>query len=144
MGPMAEAGFGAIVNVIHVYSFDQGAPAFAHSGAARAGVLNLTRTLAPYLGRHGVTINAFAPGRGRHRRHAGQRGRRARHGRGRGPGQGRRRRRRSAAWAGPSEMAAIILFLCSPAARFVNGAAIVADGGELVNGLWNPFPPGTL
>ena len=27
-------------------------------------------------------------------------------------------------------MAAIIMFLCSPAARFVNGAALVADGSE--------------
>jgi hypothetical protein len=27
-------------------------------------------------------------------------------------------------------MAGIILFLCSPAARFVNGAALVADGSE--------------
>ena len=98
MGPMSEAGFGAIVNVVHVYSFDQGAPAFAHSGAARAGVLNLTRTLAPYLGPHGVTINALAR-RGRYRRPPGQRGRRARDGRGRGAGHAAAMAP-SAAWAG--------------------------------------------
>jgi len=28
------------------------------------------------------------------------------------------------------EMAGVILFLCSPAARFINGAALVADGSE--------------
>lgn len=143
MGPMAEAGSGAIVNVIHVYSFDQGAPAFAHSGAARAGVLNLTRTLAPYLGRHGVTINALAPGV------VGTAGLQANEADALGMDEAAAQD--TAAAIAPvgrmgraGEMAAIVLFLCSPAARFVNGAAIVADGGELVNGLWNPFPPGTL
>jgi NAD(P)-dependent dehydrogenase (short-subunit alcohol dehydrogenase family) len=46
MTPMTEAGYGAIVNVVHVFSFDRGAPGFAHSGAARAGVVSLTRTMA--------------------------------------------------------------------------------------------------
>ena len=62
MTPMAEAGAGAIVNIVHTFSFERGAPMFAHSGAARAGVVNLVKTLAPYLMRRGVTINAFAPG----------------------------------------------------------------------------------
>lgn len=47
--PMMQRGSGSIVNVVHVYSFERGAPMFAHSGAARAGVVNLTRSLAPYL-----------------------------------------------------------------------------------------------
>ena len=62
MVPMAEAGFGAIVNVVHLFSFDRGAPMFVHSGAARAGVVNMVKTLAPYLMRKGVTINVLAPG----------------------------------------------------------------------------------
>ncbi len=62
MAPMAEAGSGSIVNVVHTFSFDRGAPMFVHSGAARAGVVNMVKTLAPYLMRRGVTINAFAPG----------------------------------------------------------------------------------
>jgi NAD(P)-dependent dehydrogenase (short-subunit alcohol dehydrogenase family) len=143
MGPMTEAGFGAIVNVIHVFSFDRGAPAFVHSGAARAGVLSLTRSMAPYLGYHGVTINALAPGTigtdSLQENEVGQLG------------------YDEAAWAeevdrtapmrrmaSADEMAAIVLFLCSPAARFVNGAALVADGAELRANWIEFFPRGAL
>lgn len=143
MGPMTEAGFGAIVNVIHVYSFDRGAPLFVHSGAARAGVLNLTRTMAPYLGYHGVTINALAPGT------IGTEGVQANEFDEMGIDPARaaeiadqvgpmRRMGRS------DEMAAIILFLCSPAARFVNGADLVADGGEMRTNWFNFFERGDL
>ncbi len=59
MGPMAEAGAGSIVNVVHTFSVERGAPMFVHSASARAGVVNMVKTLAPYLMRRGVTINAF-------------------------------------------------------------------------------------
>ena len=42
------------------------------------------------------------------------------------------------------EMAAIILFLCSPAARFVNGADLVADGGEMRANWFSFFERGDL
>jgi len=143
MGPMAEAGRGAIINVVHVFSFDRGAPWFVHSGAARAGVVNMTHTMAPYLGYHGVTINALAPGTvataGMHENEAGQVG------------------YDEDAWAvvaeevGPmrrmgsaGEMAAIIAFLASPGGRFINGAAIVADGGESQSNWLNVFERGAL
>ena len=49
---MMERQTGSIVNVAHVFSFDRGAPMFAHSGAARAGVVewfqqNQTATFNP-------------------------------------------------------------------------------------------------
>ena len=44
-------------------------------------------------------------------------------------------------FAEPDEIAAIILFLCSPAARFVNGAALVADGGQYVGAWTDWFDP---
>jgi NAD(P)-dependent dehydrogenase (short-subunit alcohol dehydrogenase family) len=129
MGPMTHAGYGAIVNVIHIYSFDRGAPMFVHSGAARAGVVNMTRSLAPYLGHHGVTINAFAPGTiatpGMYEHEADK------------MGYTEDGFNETFVQIGPmrrlgtvEEAAATILFLCSPAARYVNGAAIVADGAE--------------
>ena len=67
MGPMAAAGSGAIVTIVHTFSLERGAPMFVHSGAARAGVVNMVKTLAPYLMRRGVTINAFAPASSRRR-----------------------------------------------------------------------------
>ena len=129
MGPMTAAGYGAIVNVVHIFSFDRGAPWFVHSGAARAGVVSLTRSMAPYLGYHGVTINALAPGTvatpGMHENEVGQLGFSEEEWAVEAEAIGPMRR-----MAQVDEMAAIILFLCSPAARFINGAALVADGSE--------------
>ncbi|MGE0599629.1 MAG: SDR family oxidoreductase [Dehalococcoidia bacterium] len=134
VGPLMTAQeFGAVVNIVHVYSFDRGAPSFVHSGAARAGVVSLTRTLAMYWARHNVTINALAPGsiatEGlREKEYAqmdvadyetvqirdvpahrlGER----------------------------DEMAEICAFLCSPAARYINGSVITADGAQSL-GNWS-------
>jgi NAD(P)-dependent dehydrogenase (short-subunit alcohol dehydrogenase family) len=142
VGPhMLARRCGAIVNIVHVYSFDRGAPAFAHSGAARAGVVNLTKSLAYYWARHGVTINALAPGSV------------ATH--------GLREEEYSRAeqsdyeqlqikdipthrLADADEVAAIVLFLCSPAARYINGATIIADGAQYLENwtpMWDPEVP---
>jgi NAD(P)-dependent dehydrogenase (short-subunit alcohol dehydrogenase family) len=130
VGPLLTAQkFGAVVNIVHVYSFERGAPPFVHSGAARAGVVNMTRTLANYWARHNVTINAHAPGSIstealREREYAqlsvenyeqlqvadvpahrlGER----------------------------AEMAEICAFLCSPAARYITGSVLTADGGQSI------------
>ena len=40
--------------------------------------------------------------------------------------------------ADPDEIAALTLFLCSPAARYINGATLVADGA-LSLGNWTPW-----
>ena len=118
MPHLMERQRGAIVNIVHIYSFERGAPMFAHSGAARAGVVNLTRSLAPYLEARNVTINALAPGVTVSPAAAANYGFTEEEWRAQ-PSRSR--------YADPEDMAAIILFLCSPAARMINGSVIVAD-----------------
>ncbi len=130
MQPMAAAGSGSIINVVHTFSFERGAPMFAHSGAARAGVVNLVKSLAPYLMRKGVTINAFAPGVFATPGMVGAEletvGRTEASFTDELVAEGTTVRLGSV-----DEMAAMVLFLCSPAARYVSGATIIADGASM-------------
>ncbi len=132
---LIETGYGSVVNLVHPQAFDRGAPTFAHSGAARAGVVNLTRTMAIYLADKDITCNALAPGsidtEGWHEKEIANMG---------GDAEAiiqsilddcpARR------YATADEVAAQIVFLCSPAARYITGQALVADGG-LVLANWN-------
>src|SRR4030095_9565744 len=52
---MVEGGGGAVVNVASTFAL-VGAPGFAHYAAAKAGLLQLTKTAALEFGEHGVRV----------------------------------------------------------------------------------------
>ena len=59
--PMREAGYGRIVNICSNVVL-AGTPNLAHYVASKGGILGFTRALAREIGKHGITVNAVAPG----------------------------------------------------------------------------------
>jgi citronellol/citronellal dehydrogenase len=59
--PALKARKGGVVNVI-ADIWQRATPGMAHSAAARAGVVSLTRTLAVEWGTYGIRVNAVSPG----------------------------------------------------------------------------------
>jgi NAD(P)-dependent dehydrogenase (short-subunit alcohol dehydrogenase family) len=59
---MVDQGAGAIVNVASVNAFFQPDAATIDYGAAKAALVNLTKTLSQEFGARGVRVNAVSPG----------------------------------------------------------------------------------
>jgi NAD(P)-dependent dehydrogenase (short-subunit alcohol dehydrogenase family) len=59
---MVSQGSGAIVNVASVNAFFQPDGATIDYGAAKAALVNLTKTLSQEFGPHGIRVNAVSPG----------------------------------------------------------------------------------
>jgi NAD(P)-dependent dehydrogenase (short-subunit alcohol dehydrogenase family) len=120
---MIANGGGRIVNVIaNIY---RGFPGMVHTGAARAGVENMTMTLAVEWAQFGILVNAVAPGIIRSSGTAQY------------PPQLLERgiRETPLKRAGTcEEVAASIVFLASPAAQFITGATLRLDGGQALWG----------
>jgi citronellol/citronellal dehydrogenase len=116
---MREHG-GAVVSI--VMENWRGFPGMAHSGAARAGVVNLTQTLALEWAPYGVRVNAVAPGiinsSGLHRYPEAVQQQLA--GIGREVPAGR--------MGTEDEVASAVVYLLSPAAAFISGATLRVDG----------------
>jgi NAD(P)-dependent dehydrogenase (short-subunit alcohol dehydrogenase family) len=62
LAPMLEQGAGAIVNVASVNAFFQPDAGTIDYGAAKAALVNLTKSLAQEFGPHGIRVNAVSPG----------------------------------------------------------------------------------
>jgi NAD(P)-dependent dehydrogenase (short-subunit alcohol dehydrogenase family) len=121
---MIEQGEGgAILSVIASYAWT-GGPGTAHSAAAKAGILALTRTLAVEWAPHKIRVNCICPGPTDTE----------------GAGQALwptdEDRRRVAATvplgrlATPEEVAAWAAALCSPYADYITGENLTIDGGH--------------
>ena len=123
---------GAIVNM--TADFRNGMPGMAHSGAARAGMSNLTQTAAYEWAHAGVRVNAVAPGWiassgmdtyggamkaliPRLKEHVPLR-----------------------RMGGEAEVSAAIVFLLSPAAAFISGVTLQIDGAASLGSEIFPIP----
>jgi len=118
---MVPRGRGAIVNISSGAALS-GEPGLGAYSAAKAGVINLSKTAAVENARHGIRVNAVLPGAT--------------------ATQGLMAGVQSSpypenAWTGqiparrfgePDEIANAVLFLVSPLSTYVNGATLVVDG----------------
>jgi len=118
-GPMRAQRYGKIVNIASHQAFRPGF-GIANYAASKAALIGLTRSAAVDLGPSNVNVNAVAPGfvktellstlprevleRAEHESVLGR-------------------------VAEPEDVARVIAFLCSEAARHITGQVIVVDGG---------------
>ena len=120
---IAAATPGNVVNVGASYSWT-GGPGFAHSAAAKAGVKNLTETLAVEWAPYGIRVNYLVPGLIPHEDEPEQ----IRNVPGRGD------RDAASIPAGrvgtPREFGWAATFLASPYASYITGATLVVDGAN--------------
>lgn len=133
---MKPRGGGKIINIVNDYCFDRGAPEFAHSGAARSGVVNLSYTLALEMAPYGITVNVVSPGlidSGAFAKYYGE--------------------EKYGDWLdrclvtvpahrfGESEeVAALVAFVASPAADYLTGVALRLDGGAYLGNIEFAWP----
>jgi NAD(P)-dependent dehydrogenase (short-subunit alcohol dehydrogenase family) len=113
---------GSIVSILANYIWT-GSPGTIHSGAAKAGVMSMTRTLAVEWAPHGIRVNAVAPGPIE------------------SPGAARQLWSTPEAvdritnivplrrWGTPAEVADAVAFLAAPQSGFITGEILTVDGG---------------
>jgi len=122
---MADRNAGCIVNVSSIAARNGGGPGAAAYAAAKGALLTYTKSLAKELAPHGIRVNAIAPGviaTPYHERHS--------------PGEVFQKFIASIPLgrAGtPAEIADVIVFLASPAARYITGETIEVNGGMLMD-----------
>jgi NAD(P)-dependent dehydrogenase (short-subunit alcohol dehydrogenase family) len=121
---MVQRGYGRIINISSVTS-SFGYAGLAPYGASRGGIRQLTMSLADDWGKHGVTVNALAPGWFRTEQNKVM--------------------YEDAEWVeylkeriplnrpgAPDDLDGAVVFLASEASRYVTGQTLLVDGGITV------------
>lgn len=113
---------GAIVNIASLAALVPYETSVAY-GAAKAGVVSITQTLAAEYGKHGIRVNCIAPGHVRtpipEALYRGKEDLRA----------AQNRIIPIGRWGEPEELGRVAVFLASEAASYVTGQTIVVSGG---------------
>jgi 3-oxoacyl-[acyl-carrier protein] reductase len=122
VGPMRDAKWGRIINLTGALV----APGWNASGAAKSALHSWSRTMAIQLAPDGITVNAIAPGRInseqiRNKLHPTEKSR----------DDFIRQYIPMGHFGEPEDLAALVVFLASPVARYISGAAIPVDGAMI-------------
>ena len=115
------AGGPSILNVASMSAFFA-VPVVPAYGAAKAGIVQMTKNLAVAWAGEGIRVNAVAPGLVATRMTAGMQGVPA-------VEQPQLERTAMKRWGTPDEIAPTFLYLASVAARFITGETVCVDGG---------------
>ena len=124
---MIERGYGRIVNIASLNSFVALNEVAAYA-ASKAGLVSLTRSLAVEWSRHGVVVNAIAPGVFPTELNAKLLD-------GTPRGQELRMRTPMGRFGKVEELVGAAIYLASESASYTSGQVIVVDGGFLASGV---------
>lgn len=120
---IAQGNGGKIINIASMLSFQGGVRVPSYT-ASKSGVMGITRALANEWAKHGININAIAPGYMATDNTAALRSDDARNA-------AILERIPAGRWGVPADLAGPIVFLASKASDYVNGYTVAVDGGWL-------------